>query len=102
MKQFVGSVILVIGHIWVTISTCGMMIVGFLLWLSILIWLATSFWGGIIWAGLWLFIGGGLTAALVGILSLPTRLLGGTLVVLGERLTNVEDDAVDAGALAGC
>ena len=100
MKQFVGSVILAIGHIWVTISSCGTMIVGFLLWLGILIWLATS--GGLIWAGLWLFIGGGLTAAIVGLISLPTRLFGTSLMLLGTRLQNPEDVAIDEPGLDDC
>ena len=78
------------------------MIVGFLLWLSVLIWLATSSWGGLIWAGLWLFVGGGLMAAIVGLISLPARLFGAGLVVLGERLTNPEDEAVDRLRLDDC
>ncbi|PKB79703.1 MAG: hypothetical protein BZY88_11925 [SAR202 cluster bacterium Io17-Chloro-G9] len=102
MKRLLGSLLLVIGNVWVTISTCATMIVGFLLWLGILIFLATSTWGGIIWAGLWLFIGGGIVALLVGLVSLPTRLFGASLVVLGERLRNLEDGAVDEPGLENC
>ena len=102
MKQFVGSLLITIGQIWVTVTTCGTIIVGFLLWLGVLIWLATSFWGGVLWAALWVFIGGGLTAALVGILSLPTRLFGGWLVVLGDRLNNPDYEGVDEARLDDC
>jgi hypothetical protein len=102
MKMFVGSVILAFGQIWVAITSCGIMIVGFLVWLGILIWLATSVWGGLIWAVLWLFIGGGLTAAIVGLISLPTRLFGNSLVVLGTQLQNSEDVAVDEPGLDDC
>ena len=101
MTRLIGSVILVIGHIWVTISSCAMMIVGFLVWLGILIWLASS-WGGLIWVVLWLFIGGGLTAGIVGLLSFPARILGASLVVLGERLANPENEWVDVPEFEAC
>lgn len=79
------------------------MIVGFLLWLGILIWLATSIWGGIIWAVLWLFIGGGTIALIVGLLSLPTRLFGAGMVVLGERLTGENEEGLTGlGYCAAC
>lgn len=102
MKKHLGSVLLVVGSIWLTIATCATMIVGFLLWLGVLIWLATSTWGGLIWAGIWLFVGGGLMAALVGIVSLPTRLLGGGLIALGERLVSPEEEVFHEQELEYC
>ena len=93
MKKFVGSVILAFGHTWVAISSCGTMIVGFLVWLGIAIWLATSVPGGLIWVFLWLLIGGGLIGSIVGLISLPTRIFRASLVVLGTRLQN-SDDAI--------
>ena len=75
------------------------MIIGLFLWLGILVFLATSIWGGIFWAVLWLFIGGGIIALIVGLVSLPARLLGGVLVSTGESL--LEDVAFDV-PLAVC
>ena len=102
MKRLLGSALLVIGHTWLAISNCAMMIVFFFLWVGILIWLATSTWGGFIWAGLWLFIGAGILSLIVGLISLPTRLFGASLVMLGERFTTLEDEAVDVRGLEEC
>ena len=63
------------------------MLVGLLVWVSILIWLATSTWGGLIWAVLWLF-GGGIVLGLLGLVTAPIRLLGLGLASLGENLKN--------------
>ena len=56
-------------------------LVGFLLWLSILISIFSA--GHIFWALVWMFMGGGLTALLVSILALPFNLLGAALVAIG-------------------
>ena len=95
MKKFIGSVILTFGGAWVEISGCTTMIVGFLAWLGILIWLATSVWGGLIWAGLWFFMGGGLIGTIVSLIALPSRLFGISLVVLGTRLLSLDDKPPD-------
>ena len=102
MKQIIGSALIVVGGIWESISSCGVIVFGFLFWLGVLLWLATSTWGGIIWALLWLFIGGGLTAMLVDLASLPSRFFGVCLMVLGARLKDFESEAVDVARLAYC
>ena len=45
MRNLIGSMLLVISNIWLTISTCATMIVGFLIWLSI--WLGATHFAGI-------------------------------------------------------
>jgi hypothetical protein len=56
-------------------------LLGFLLWLSILISIFST--GHILWAVVWLFVGGGLTALLVSILAIPFNLLGVALLAIG-------------------
>ena len=88
MTKLIGSTLVGIGTIWVTVSIIGIYIVGALLWLGIFIALITS---SILWGILWLFIGGGLTAFVVSIVAIPTQLLGAGLLTIGERLKNPEE-----------
>lgn len=86
MSKILGIILLTVGRLWVEISTCATGCVFFLVWLGILVWLFTSTWGGFIWAGLWLFLGGSATGLIVGVLSAPMRLFGVGLVLLGTNL----------------
>jgi hypothetical protein len=87
MNQVVGSILVIIGNIWVTVSTCGMVVIVGLLWVAGFLWILGS-WGGIIFAILWLMMGLGLVGLIVGIASLPVRLLGAGMIVIGEALKN--------------
>ena len=91
MWKLVGNSLIIFGTIWSTVSSCGLAIVGFLLWGLIFLWLITSFWGGIFWGLLWLFIGGGLLFTLVSIVGVPLVLVGSVMAALGERIKGEDD-----------
>lgn len=101
MKRFVGSALVVIGNIWVTVSTCGMMIMAGLFWLVGLVWILGS-WGGILFAILWVMFGFGLVGLIVGLASLPVRLFGAGIIVLGESLKNAESFEDGMSNTDGC
>ncbi len=102
MSKILGILLLTVGRLWVEISGCATGCLFVLVWLGILVWLFTSTWGGFIWAGLWLFLGGGATAFVVGILSAPMRLFGVGLVVLGTNLLEGQHDAEEPSRCRSC
>jgi hypothetical protein len=92
MKGFVGSTLVAIGTIWVAVSTFGMTVMAGLLWLVGLFRVFS--WGGIIFSFLWIIFGFGLVGLIVGVASLPVRLFGAGMMVLGEELKNAEPEII--------
>lgn len=100
MKQVVGSILVAIGNIWVAISSCGIVIVAIFLWLGIVFWGYS--WGGLFFVILWLFLGTGIVGLIVGVTSLPVRLFGAGMIILGEELKNSKPNVVDARGPNDC
>ena len=94
MNQVIGSLLVLIGSIWITISTCGIVVMMFALWIIGLLWMIS--WGGIIGCFLWLLFGTGIVALFLGIAATPISLLGAGMVTIGEAMKNSDRDKFDA------
>ena len=88
MKSSFGSLLVGIGTIWISISSCGLGIVFFLIWIGFLISMYS--WAGILGVILWLFLGSGLLGFVFSIASVPFGLLGVGIVALGEELKKAD------------
>ena len=93
MNNLVGSLLVVIGSIWVSVATCGVMIAFIGLWIVGLIW---AFSSGILIVILWFLFGTAITALIIGIAATPISLLGAAIVTVGEAMKNSDRNRFDA------
>jgi hypothetical protein len=84
MKNSLGALLVGIGTIWVSISSCGLGIVFILFWIGALISMYS--WAGIFGVILWLFLGTTVLGFVFSIASVPFALLGAGIITLGEEL----------------
>ena len=85
MSHMVGSLLVVIGSIWVSVATCGVMIAFIGLWIVGLIW---AFSSGILIVILWFLFGTAIIGFIFSIAAAPIALLGAGLLAAGEAMKN--------------
>ena len=85
MNHMIGSLLVVIGTIWVGVSSCGLAI-GFIgLWIVGLFWAVSS---GILMIILWFIFGTTIIGFIFSIAAAPIALLGAGLLAAGEAMKN--------------